>query len=108
MGETKQDAENDGHYDMSDAGVADEEYTRFVTIADRPADEIRVRLTSQSGFNHIFNERKCRWVSCMLKSVKDCCSVTVRKVEFSRRIGSKVMRDNAVDFRAEWLNRDCE
>ena len=46
MAETEKDAEYDGHYDMSYAGVADEEYSRFVTIADRPADEVGVRLTS--------------------------------------------------------------
>ena len=76
---------------MSDAGVADEEYSRFVPVADRPANEVGMRLTSESGFDHIFDERKCRWVSGMLEGVKDSRSVTVRKVEFSRRVGSKVM-----------------
>ena len=57
MAETEQNAENDSQDDVRYAGVADEEYTGLVAVANRPANEIGVGLAAEGGFDHVFNER---------------------------------------------------
>lgn len=58
--------EDDAHDNVGDAGIDDEKHTRFVSITDGPADEIRVRLTAESGFDHVFDKGKCRRVGGVL------------------------------------------
>lgn len=48
---------------MRDTRVADEEHARLVAVTDSPADEIRMRLTAQAGFDHVFDKGKRRGVS---------------------------------------------
>ena len=43
----------------------------------------------------------------MLKCVQHGSTSTVRKIQLARCVGSKVMRDNTVDFGSEWLDGDC-
>ena len=98
MGEAEEDAEDDGHYDVGDAGVADEEDAGFVAVADGPADEVGVGLAAEGGFDHVFDEGEGGRVGGVLEGVEDGGAVAVGEVEFSGGVGGEVVGDDAVDF----------
>lgn len=63
MAQNEQNTENDSRDDVRDTRVADEEHARLVAVTDSPADEIRVRLTAQTSFDHVFDKGERRGVS---------------------------------------------
>ena len=63
-----------------------------------------MRLTSEGGFNHIFDKGKCGRVGGVLECVKNGCTIPVGQIEFAGRVGGEVMRDHTVDLRSKWLN----
>lgn len=93
---------------MGYTGITNEENFRFVAVADTPADEIGVGLSSQGTLDKITDRGEGRGVGGMLKGVEDDGAGLVRKVELTRGIGGDVMADDSVNLGAGGLDGDFD
>ena len=91
---------------MADTHDPDEENLGLVAVADAPADEVRMQLSSECRFDDRIDDLESAGMGSMLKCVQHSGFVSVRKVEFSRSIGRKVVCNHFGNFCAEWLAGD--
>ncbi len=91
---------------MGYANIANKENFGFVAVADTPADEVRVGLSSQRPLDKIADRRESRGVGGMLKRVEDDGAGLVGQVEFTGGIGGDVVADDSVNLGAIGLDGD--
>lgn len=92
---------------MCDTVITDEDDTRLIAITDAAADEVRVGLATQGGFDHVFDKGEGRGVSRILEGVENGSTVAVGKIQFARGVGSEIRGYYAIDLGAKRLNCDC-
>lgn len=65
---------------MNNPRVPDEEDARFVPVADRPANEVGMRLAPKRSFHYIFDEKQGGRMRGVLKRVENCGAIAVRQI----------------------------
>ena len=93
---------------MRDTRVADEEYARLISITDGPADEVRVRLTAQASFDHVFHQDEGRGMSGVFQSPENRGAVLARKIELPGGARIEIVRDDSIDLETKWLDGGCQ
>ena len=91
-----EDASDEATDNTKDTQASSEDDTWTVTIADRPADEVGVRLCSQRPFHCCEDGLECRWVCGVGKSVQQVGALLARQVELARCSVRNVNGDDAV------------
>ena len=71
------------------------DYTRSIAIADRPADEVGMRLATKSPFDGVGNVAKGGRVGGVSESVKEGSSLLRREVELARCAVCQIDCDDA-------------
>ena len=91
---------------MADAHGADKKHAGLVAVADRPADEVGVRLAAESGFGDPDGGLEGGRVGGVLEGVETAGALFVGQVEFAGRGEGKVMVHDTVNLLSHWLDRD--
>jgi hypothetical protein len=97
-------ASSDGEYTKTTS----EDDTRTVAVADRPSNEVGVRLSAKGVLDGGDDGVEGGWVGSVLEGVKKSLLLTRGKVEFAWRVVSDVDGDDAGDLIAVWLCGDCD
>ena len=65
-------------------------------------------LPPKVGLDHVPHHGKGRRMCSVLKCMKDGQAITLREIQFSGSVGSKIMADYTVNLASEWLNSNCQ
>lgn len=107
VGQSQHDGDHGAEQDERDAEPPCKEDARRVAVADGPADEVGVRLTTQRGFDRRDDDAECGRVRRMCKRLKYGFLLLVGEVELPGRVVHDISGDHTVDFFSEGLYGDC-
>ena len=107
LGERQQNSEEETGKDQEDPETSRKNHASAVTIADSPADEVRVALTTQRRLDGAVDVAEGGGVGRVFQGFEEDDALAGGEVEFTGCVFDDVGADYAVDFFAEGLDCDC-
>ena len=95
---------DDAANNTANTKTASEDYTWAIAVANRPSNEIGVRLASQGPLNSRDDIPKCEWVSRALKSMKKSSPLPRREIKLASTSIRNINGDDSRNFFAIRLN----
>jgi len=107
MGQCDEQISEYAEHDQADTKTTGKDNTRTVAIADGPANEVGMSLTTERPFDSSGNIAPCRRVSGVGEGMEERRAFSTRQVELTGSTISDVDADDTVDLVTERLDGDC-